>query len=242
MADGTEIVKLKTIVNLKSRQAGSRAKKRCGRGESRETEDRGRWKLRQGRKGRREKRGGAAMRREENGVGGRQNGDESGERERPGRNRRRRHRRENAGERTTRESGRGGGRRKGNPSLEKLPARGRGELGTRMRRTACGDASGERPLKRKSAAGMEWQRRRAVEGAKLWSGAGRAPELGGRRQAGKLRSRKFSEWIGWRNARNCRAEKRACAGLRQEKGTPRESTRPGSAHPCRAFFRAPPQK
>ena len=65
MADETEIVKLKTIVNLKSRQAGFRAKKRCGRGESRVTEGRGRRNLRQGRKGRRETRGGAAMRREE---------------------------------------------------------------------------------------------------------------------------------------------------------------------------------
>ena len=41
MADETEIVKLKTIVNLKSQQAGFRAKKRCGRGESRVTEGRG---------------------------------------------------------------------------------------------------------------------------------------------------------------------------------------------------------
>ena len=79
MADETEIVKLKTIVNLKSRQAGFRAKKRCGRGESREAEGRGRRNLRQVRRERREKRGGGAMRREENDVGGRQNGDESRE-------------------------------------------------------------------------------------------------------------------------------------------------------------------
>ena len=65
MADGTEIVKLKTIVNLKSRQAGFRAKKRCGRGESRETEGRGRRKLRQRRKGRQEKRGGGRERKRE---------------------------------------------------------------------------------------------------------------------------------------------------------------------------------
>ena len=178
MADGTEIVKLKTIVNLKSRQAGFRAKKRCGRGESREAEDRGRWKLRQGREGRREKRGGGG-----DAEGGKTAcaGGRTATRVEMGRGRgcigyedaggrmQGKRRRGKAGEgRWVR-----GSRRKGKPSLENLPARGRGEPGTRMRRTACGDASGERPLKRKSAARMEWQRRgdaerrRAVECTKL---------------------------------------------------------------------------
>ena len=85
--------------------------------------------------------------------------------------------------------------------------------------------------------------RRGVMGCtKPWRGAGRVSERGGNRRAGEFRSRNFSEWIGWRNARNCRAEKRACAGLRQEKGTPRESTRRSDAHPAAPFSAPVPPK
>ena len=184
MADETEIVKLKTIVNLKSRQAGFRAKKRCGRGKSRVTEGRGRRKLRQERKGRQEKRGGAAMRRE-----------------------------------------------------EKRRVRG-GRTATRVERGGVG-GRGSQVLRIFPLAG---ERRGVMGCTKPWRGAGRVSERGGNRRAGEFRSRNFSEWIGWRNARNCRAEKRACAGLRQEKGTPRESTRRSDAHPAAPFFRVRPPK
>ena len=57
-----------------------------------------------------------------------------------------------AGQQNGDESREGESRRKGKPSLENLPARGRGEPGTRMSRIARGDASGEKQSKRKRAA------------------------------------------------------------------------------------------